>query len=91
MSSNPDGIDASVIVLNYNGRQWLEGCLTATSGQMDGRQELIVVDNASTDDSVELVVRTFPLCDCWCSKRIPGLRTATTWGLGSHAGGISHF
>ena len=54
MSSSTDGIDVSVIVLNYNGRRWLEGCLTATFGQMDGRQELILVDNASTDDSVEL-------------------------------------
>ncbi len=60
MSSNPDGIDASVIVLNYNGRQWLEGCLTAAFEQMDGRQELILVDNASTDDSVEFVRAHFP-------------------------------
>ncbi len=47
-------------MLNYNGRQWLEDCLTAASRQMDDRQELILVDNASTDDSVEFVRRQFP-------------------------------
>ena len=60
MSTSSDDIDASVIVLNYNGRQWLEGCLTATLAQMNDREELILVDNASTDDSVELVRARFP-------------------------------
>ena len=60
MSSSINGIDVSVIVLNYNGRRWLEGCLTAASEQMDGRQELILVDNASTDDSVAFVIGQFP-------------------------------
>lgn len=60
MNPGTDGIDVSVIVLNYNGRRWLEGCLSATFEQMDGRQELILVDNASTDDSVEFVRVRFP-------------------------------
>jgi len=60
MSSTTDSIDVSVIVLNYNGRRWLEDCLNATFGQMDGRQELILVDNASADDSVEFVRARFP-------------------------------
>ena len=90
MSSSPDGIDVSVIVLNYNGRRWLEGCLTATLGQMDGRQELILVDNASTDDSVEFVRARSPLSDCSCSTGTPVLRGATTWAPGSLVGAISH-
>ena len=60
MSTGSDDIEVSVIVLNYNGRQWLEDCLTATLAQMNDREELILVDNASTDDSVELVRVRFP-------------------------------
>jgi GT2 family glycosyltransferase len=60
MSTGSDDIDVSVIVLNYNGRHWLADCLTATLAQMNDREELILVDNASTDDSVELVRAHFP-------------------------------
>ena len=51
-----------IIVLNWNGRRWLEGCLGAL-GQQTGRAfEVVVVDNASTDGSVELVRERFPQC-----------------------------
>ena len=60
MNSPAAAPDVSVIVLNYNGRQWLEGCLAATRAQLADRAELVLVDNASTDDSVEFVRRRFP-------------------------------
>ncbi len=50
----------SVIVLNYNGLRWLEPCLRATFGQlMTSRSEMIVVDNASNDGSVEFIRARF--------------------------------
>ena len=60
MNSNPSSPDISVIVLNYNGRQWLERCLTAARLQVDGHGELVLVDNASTDGSIEFVRERFP-------------------------------
>ncbi len=46
----------SVIVLNYNGRRWLGGCLDALARQSDVPPfEVVVVDNASTDRSAETV------------------------------------
>jgi N-acetylglucosaminyl-diphospho-decaprenol L-rhamnosyltransferase len=46
----------SVIVLNYNGRRWLQPCLDALAAQRGApRFEVIVVDNASTDGSAEAV------------------------------------
>ena len=46
----------SVIVLNYNGRRWLRGCLDGLGAQKGGpRFEVIVVDNASTDGSADAV------------------------------------
>ncbi len=51
--------DVSVIVLNFNGRRYLESCLTAVEHQ-DLECEIVLVDNASDDDSVVFVRRRFP-------------------------------
>lgn len=46
----------SVIVLNYNGRRWLKGCLDALGAQRGAPAfEVLVVDNASLDGSTEMV------------------------------------
>jgi GT2 family glycosyltransferase len=51
----------SVIVLNYNGRDWLRPCLTALAAQVGAPPfETIVADNGSTDGSVDFVSATFP-------------------------------
>ena len=48
--------DVSVIVLNYNGRQWLKPCLDALKAQQGAPDfEVIVVDNASADGSSDYV------------------------------------
>ncbi|MCM3881616.1 MAG: glycosyltransferase family 2 protein [Vicinamibacterales bacterium] len=60
MSSHSSTVDVSVIVLNFNGRQWLEPCLAATQSQLGAHGELILVDNASTDGSLDLVRERFP-------------------------------
>lgn len=44
---------ASVIVVNWNGKQHLEHCLPALFEQSLAPHEIIVVDNNSTDDSLE--------------------------------------
>lgn len=41
-----------VVVLNWNGRAWLERCLPALQAQSRLADEVVVVDNASNDDSV---------------------------------------
>ncbi len=50
----------SVIILNYNGRQFLEPCLRSVLEQEHGNLEVIVVDNGSSDGSPELVREIFP-------------------------------
>jgi GT2 family glycosyltransferase len=51
----------SVIVLNYNGRRWLEPCLTALAGQVGAPEfEVVFVDNGSTDGSAAFVTEAFP-------------------------------
>ncbi len=41
----------SVIIVNWNGAQYLPACLTALRQQTHFRLEIVVIDNASTDDS----------------------------------------
>ena len=51
----------TVVVLNYNGRRWLHACLGALRAQREAPPyDVLLVDNASTDGSVETVRRDFP-------------------------------
>jgi GT2 family glycosyltransferase len=43
----------SVVIPNYNGKKYLKMCLRAVSNQIYTDFEIIVIDNASTDDSYE--------------------------------------
>jgi N-acetylglucosaminyl-diphospho-decaprenol L-rhamnosyltransferase len=52
--------EVSVIVLNYNGRQWLGPCLDALRAQTGPPFETILVDNASADESAAYVREAFP-------------------------------
>jgi GT2 family glycosyltransferase len=53
-------IDISVVIVTWNGRQHLDACLTAIAAQQDVEAETILVDNASTDGTVDYVRSRFP-------------------------------
>jgi GT2 family glycosyltransferase len=54
-------MNLSVIIVNYNVRQFLENALTSIQRAMSGIDgEIIVVDNASTDNSADMVRKKFP-------------------------------
>lgn len=50
----------SVVVVNWNRRQLLTACLASLARQRDAVFEVIVVDNGSTDGSLEMIEREFP-------------------------------
>jgi len=50
----------SVVVLNWNGIKVLELCLNSLKSQTYRPLEIIVVDNASTDGSVDLIQERYP-------------------------------
>jgi glycosyltransferase involved in cell wall biosynthesis len=51
----------SVIILNYNVRYFLEQCVRSVQAALHGIEaEIIVVDNASADDSCAMMQRLFP-------------------------------
>ena len=49
----------SVIVTNYNGKGYLANCLDSVLKNQYPHFELILVDNASTDDSLKAAKDTF--------------------------------
>lgn len=50
----------SVVILNYNGRRFIETCLKSVlNDTFYSNFEVILIDNASTDGSIELVKRRF--------------------------------
>jgi len=52
----------SIIVVNFNGRELLKRCLTSFLATKYPNFEIIVVDNASTDGSVESIKKSFGAC-----------------------------
>lgn len=50
----------SIIIVNYNGKKWLDKCLTSLSNQNYPHLEIVLVDNASVDESVAFVKNSFP-------------------------------
>ncbi|MSQ24361.1 MAG: glycosyltransferase family 2 protein [Chloroflexi bacterium] len=53
-------MDLSVVVLNYNTRDLLRGCLRCVEQTQGASMEVFVVDNASGDGSADMVEAEFP-------------------------------
>jgi GT2 family glycosyltransferase len=58
--SVPVGFRISIIIVNWNGAPHLPVCLNALRAQTVSDFEVIVVDNASHDDSLQLLARDYP-------------------------------
>lgn len=71
----------SIILVNWNGKKWLEKCLVTLTNQSYRNTEIILVDNASNDGSVDYVLKNFP--DIKIIKNIKnlGLPRATNIGI----------
>ena len=50
----------SVVVVNYNGEAFLQECLQSVLDQSRSPDQILVVDNASTDQSLALLQTSFP-------------------------------
>lgn len=59
MSPTPP-VDLSVCIVSWNVREELQGCLNSLYGGNRLAFEVIVVDNASTDDTVDVLAEQYP-------------------------------
>lgn len=76
----------SIILVNYNGRVWLPGCLESLRQQQWPDYEIILVDNASTDDSRQFVRAEYPEVKLILSDTNRGFAGGNNLGLQQASG-----
>jgi len=75
-------IDVSIIIVNWNTHEITQGCLESVYEQTENiRFEVIVVDNASSDGSVEMVQTLFPQVALIKNKENRGFAAANNQGM----------
>jgi GT2 family glycosyltransferase len=78
----------SVIVLVWNGLQYLPACLDALLDQEYADCEIVVVDNASTDGSADFVTQRYPQVRLIRNQRNLGFAAGNNVGLGAATGDV---
>jgi hypothetical protein len=58
--SETNTANISIVIPNWNGRRWLKSCLDSIQMSSVAPAEVIVVDDGSTDDSLEFVQANYP-------------------------------
>ncbi len=79
-------LDLSIIIVNYNTKEFLKKCLTSILSSIDGKlnYEIVVVDNASTDDSPSAISNfQFPISnfEIILNKKNVGFSKANNQGI----------
>ncbi len=74
-------VDLSVIIVSWNVRDLLRRCLHSVFGARGLTLEVTVVDNASTDGSVEMVRNEFPHVHCIDNPDNRGFPAANNQGI----------
>lgn len=76
----------SVIIVNWNGKHWLQRCIESLINQKNVLLEIILVDNGSSDDSVEFVRSNFPSVKLLHSDRNIGFAGGNNLGINESTG-----
>jgi GT2 family glycosyltransferase len=71
----------SVIIVNFNGKRFLQDCLSSLLKQTYTPFEVILVDNASHDGSVEFIQEHFPQVRVFVQKENLGFAGGTNAGI----------
>ncbi len=81
-------MDLSVLIVTYNSARDIERCLKSVQDHLDRDKigyELCVVDNASADNTVEIIRRQFPTVKLICESRNLGFAGGIQSGLAATA------
>lgn len=75
-------IDLSIVIVSWNARQALRGCLESVIAQdTEPALEVLVIDNASSDGSAEMVDREFPAVQVLRNAVNAGFAKASNQGI----------
>ncbi|MFW6123727.1 MAG: glycosyltransferase family 2 protein [Acidobacteriota bacterium] len=85
--SPKENVTLSVILVNYNGKEYIEKCLDSIKENISGiRSEIIVVDNHSTDGSAGVLERNHPDILFLRNHKNVGFSKANNQGLKASSG-----
>lgn len=73
--------EVSIVIVNWNTRDLLRGCLASIAAETSVPHEVIVIDNASSDGSVEMVAVEFPGVRLITNRENRGFAGANNQGL----------
>lgn len=76
----------SIIIVNWNARQYLKGCIESLENQTYKDFEIILVDNDSSDDSVKFVEEIFPRVQIIKNKSNMGFAEGNNIGIRNSKG-----
>ena len=76
-----DGPKVSVIIVNFNGKRFLKDCLDSVLYQTYPNYDVILVDNGSTDGSVEFVKKNYPKVELVKNEKNLGFATGNNVGI----------
>lgn len=79
--------DVSIVIVNWNTRKMLRDCLLSINTHTSGiNYEIIVVDNASSDDSCQMIEREFPAVRLLANSRNEGFAYGCNEGMRASRG-----
>jgi GT2 family glycosyltransferase len=78
--------DISVLIVSYNVSNYLRACLESLRKWPAASMEIIVVDNASRDESVEMVSNEFPEVRLICNESNMGFPAANNQAIAASSG-----
>jgi GT2 family glycosyltransferase len=76
-----ENIQISIIIPNFNGKQFLRECLNSIKKQNFSLYEVIIIDNGSTDGSVEYLNENYPEFALIQNQDNLGFATAVNQGI----------
>jgi len=74
-------LDLGIVIVNWNTRDLLRECLRSVYASQGGSLRVVVVDNASSDGSAEMVRAEFPQAEVIANRDNPGFSTANNQGF----------
>lgn len=76
----------SILVLNYNGREFLKNCFDSIKKTDYDNYEVLIVDNNSTDDSISFMKKNYPWVKIIRSKKNIGFAGGNNIGIKKSSG-----
>jgi len=80
MANHPSPL-ISIVIVNWNGKQWLSACLDSLANQTYRHIEIVLVDNASSDGSIDLLKKNYPSVRVVANKQNHGFAGGNNRGV----------